>query len=80
MRVDTDTFYVVANISGGYRDPMFVHLNETGAADVSWGDAATADRFDTRKEAEAFIRSEFDKADRLQYKPMRVRVETRLYN
>ena len=79
MKVETDTFYVVANISGGHRSPTFVHWIETGTTD-SWGDAATADRFDTRKEAEAFIRSEFEKTDRRQYKPMRVRIDVRLYN
>lgn len=79
MSTDTEIFYVVANISGGYRNPTFVHEIETGTTD-SWGDAATADRFDTRKEAEAFIRSEFDKVERHQFKPMRVRIETKLYN
>ena len=79
MRIDTDTFYVVANISGGYRNPTFAHWIGTGVTDA-WGDAATADRFNTRKEAEAFIRSEFEKEYRRQYKPMRVRVDVRLYN
>lgn len=79
MKVDTDTFYVVANISGGYRNPTFVHDVETGTTD-SWGDAATADRFDTRKEAEAFIRSEFEKECLHQYRPMRVCIVTKIYN
>jgi hypothetical protein len=79
MKIETDTFYVVANISGGYSRPTFVHEIETGTTD-SWGDAATADRFDTRKEAEAFIRSKFEKDCRHQYRPMRVCIVTKIYN
>jgi len=79
MKIETDTFYVVANISGGHRNPTFAHQIGTGTTDA-WGDAATADRFDTRKEAEAFIRSEFEKDCRRRYRPMRVRIDMRLYN
>lgn len=79
MKVETDTFYVVANISGGHRNPTFTRWIETGTTD-SWGDVATADRFDTRKEANAFIRSEFEKDCRHQYRPMRVCIVTKLYN
>ena len=79
MKVETDTFYVVANISGGYRNPTFAHWTGIGTTDA-WGDAATADRFDTREEAEAFIRSEFEKECRHNYKPMLVRIDVRLYN
>lgn len=79
MKVETDTFYVVANISGGYRNPTFAHWIETGTTD-SWRDAATADRFDTRKEAEAFIRKMFEKEYRHHYKPMRVCIVTKIYN
>ena len=79
MRIETDTFYVVAYIGGSCRNPTFAHWIGTGTTD-SWGDAATADHFGTRKEAERFIRSEFGKECRHQYKPMRVRVDTKIYN
>ena len=72
MKVDTETFYVVANISGGYRNPTFVKDIGTGYTD-SWGSPINADRFDTRKGAERFIRKQFPD-NRIQYKPMRVRV------
>ena len=79
MRHDTATFYVVANISGGYSRPTFAKDIGTGVTDA-WGSCDTAERFDSRKEAEAFICSEFDKASRHQYKPMRVRIDVKLYN
>ena len=79
MQISIDTFYVVANISGGYRNPTFTHWIGTGTTD-SWGDAATADRFDTRKEADAFIRKMFEKEYRNHYRPMRVRIVTKIYN
>lgn len=78
MRVDTDTFYVVANISGGYSRPTFAKNIGTGITDA-WGGCDTAERFDTRKEAEKFIRKQFHD-NRIQYKPMRVRVDVKLYN
>ena len=80
MKVDTETFYVVANISGGYRNPTFVKDIGTGYTD-SWGSPINADRFDTRKDAERFIRRQYPTLEeRHCYKPMRVRVEVRLYN
>ena len=79
MKIDTETFYVIANISGGYRCPTFIRELDTGTTD-SWGSAETADRFGTRKDAEAYIRREFEKDCRHAYKPMRVRIEVKLYN
>lgn len=78
MRLDTDTFYVVANIGGGYSRPTFAKDIGTGITDA-WGSCATAERFDSRKEANAFIREHFPD-NRIQYMPMRVRIDVRLYN
>lgn len=78
MRLDTDTFYVVAYTGNGYRTPTFVKDIGTGYTD-SWGSAIDADRFDTRKDAEKFIRKQYPD-NRIQYKPMRVRVDVKLYN
>lgn len=78
MILDTDTFYVVANIGGGYMKPTFAKDIGRGITDA-WGSCDTAERFDTRKEANAFIREEFPD-NKEQYKPMRVRIDVRLYN
>lgn len=77
MKVDTDTFYVVAYTGGGWSKPTFVKDIGTGYTD-SWGSAIDADRFDTRKDATKFIRKQYGK--NIQYTPMRVRVDVRLYN
>lgn len=77
MKVDTDTFYVVAYTGGGWSKPTFVKDIGTGYTD-SWGSAIDADRFDTRKDAAKFIRKQYGK--NIQYTPMRVRVDVRLYN
>lgn len=77
MKVDTDTFYVVAYTGGGWINPTFVKDIGTGYTD-SWGSAIDADRFDTRKDAAKFIRKQYGK--NIQYTPMRVRVDVRLYN
>ncbi len=77
MRIDTETFYVVANIGGGYSRPPFVKDIGTGYTDA-WGSAADAEQFESRKEAAAFIRKHYP--DSGQYQPMRVRVDVRLYN
>lgn len=77
MKVDTETFYVVAYTGNGYRNPTFVKDIGTGYTD-SWGSAIDADRFDTRKDAEKFIRKQYGK--NIQYTPMRVRVDVKLYN
>ena len=78
MKVDTETFYVVAYTGGGWRNPTFVKDIGTGYTD-SWGSAMTADRFDTRKDAAKFIRKQYPD-NKIQYTPMRVRVDVRLYN
>lgn len=77
MRIDTDTFYVVAYTGNGWSKPTFVKDIGTGYTD-SWGSAIDADRFDTRKDAAKFIRKQYGK--NIQYTPMRVRVDVRLYN
>jgi len=77
MKVDTETFYVVAYTGGGWSKPTFVKDIGTGYTD-SWGSAIDADRFDTRKDAAKFIRKRYGK--NIQYTPMRVRVDVRLYN
>ena len=80
MRVETEVFYVVACIGGGYSKPTFVRNVGTGYTD-SWGSASDASRFNTRKDAERFIRRQYPTLEeRHCYKPMRVRVEVRLYN
>lgn len=68
---------VVAYIGGGYSKPSFVRNVGTGYTD-SWGSATDAARFDTRKDAAKFIREYYGKS--IQYTPMRVRVDVRLYN
>ena len=78
MRLDIDTFYVVANIGGGYSRPTFAKDIGTGITDA-WGNCGTAERFDSRKEATAFIREQFPD-NKEQYTPMRVRIDTKLYN
>lgn len=78
MRLDTDTFYVVAYTGNGYRNPTFVKDIGTGFTDA-WGSCDTAERFGSRKAANAFIRKQFPN-NRIQYTPMRVRIDVKLYN
>lgn len=78
MKVDTDTFYVVAYTGEGFRNPMFVKHIGTGYTDA-WGSCDTAERFGTRKAALQFIRKHFPD-NRIQYTPMRVRIDVKLYN
>lgn len=78
MRLDTYIFYVVANIGGGYSRPTFAKDIGTGITDA-WGDCDTAERFDSRKAADAFIRKQFPD-NKEQYTPMRVRIDVKLYN
>ena len=78
MRIKTDTFYVVAYIGGDYQNPTFVEDTSTGFINA-WGCYEDAERYDVRRQANAFIRKHFP-ATKNQYRPMRVRIDMKLYN
>ena len=51
---EEETFYIIATESG------YWHWTPSGQRIDCWGDPVTAERFDTKAEAEAFIDEEYD--------------------
>ena len=51
---EKEEFYIIATPSG------YWHWTNSGQRIDCWGEPLTAERFDTKKEAEAFIDEEYD--------------------